>query len=141
MSKKRLLRKLFFLGIILATFYCIYNFFAVFMLTNFANKKKDHIKKYEEIFFNELKQKYKFTKISRAPEYNFEKPQDTCTYELYFENFDCNKPKQELKNISKEIFNGIERKLKLGKLYYKYKIVYYCIDKPPRIEFNHIRYN
>ncbi|WP_306353370.1 hypothetical protein [Flavobacterium sp. '19STA2R22 D10 B1'] len=101
-----------------------YSFLAVFWLTTPGDGE---ITANEKVLFEKIKEENHAKKVWREPKYNMTAPKDTTTYRIIVNDIPCDSDTLGLEAKAKEIKNEIN-KLNLHKNFYKYEIIYACID-------------
>lgn len=112
------------------------------MVLIFHSKRRWRITHGRNKTFNEIKSKYKTTKIERTPEYDISNPKDTVTYSLFLHNVECgNQNKEELNTSFILLATKMNKELNLNDKFYKYDFVIYCKNSSVRYELKYLRRN
>ncbi|MDH6252782.1 flagellar basal body-associated protein FliL [Chryseobacterium sp. H1D6B] len=122
MKKKTIIISI--LLVVLVVLVIRYGFVLVFWLTT---PKDGELRPAEKVLFEKIKKEDNAKDVWREPKYNMTSPKDTITYRLIVNGIPCLEDTLALKNKAQDIRTEID-KLKLHKNFYKYQVLYECVD-------------
>jgi hypothetical protein len=133
-------RTIVFIALIIGFIYLVIRYLPIVWFLFFTQRGDGELRTEEIKLFNEIKSKYKTSKIERTPEYDISNPKDTVTYSLFLHNVDCANQNNEQLNASFILLaTKMNKELNLNDKFYKYDFVIYCKNSSVRYEFKYLR--
>jgi len=135
-------RTIVFITLTIGLVYLLIRYLPIIWFLFFTQRGDGELRTEEIKLFDEIKSKYKTTKIERTPEYDISNPKDTVTYSLFLHNLDCgNQNNEELCAFFFLLATKMNKELNLNNKFYQYDFVIYCKKSSVRYEFKYLRKN